>query len=457
VQIVEFLVVYLAPTIPAVITFYFLPPNGIRVDLTGKLLGFGIKAGGGVAAYVVFMLLAFWLSPNFFTSDRQVKLYLQLEGDRRAVERLSAIGDSINVVVTSTQGDQKEYRFFGFATFGGRRTLLASASVKRDDIGRTYTAKVSPPLENVEYVIDGGNNGTRFVLKDETTLTLSLKLLSDDPLDVDATIFHTNDWINALSVSALAFNKIQPADLDAVRQLTGGKEFIKASEELVSLGVFLNETDHPLAEIALTDYTNSDPTIKPSVIEATARRISGEEHRALSLKLAKKGDFFSKDSSEIFDGLVELTSNYKRAGGEMGYIKVVRGEKVESRGSSLDLRKGAAFRIGPVLQPIQPGEGVALVVRFYYDYYWEPIKPGVEDWVGERVAYPTRLSILSVKLGIDDATFNVSSFRSDFTLPDGRRSSNIPNFRSKISPKYITVQSAILDRGVKEQFFWAWQ
>jgi hypothetical protein len=74
----QFLTVYLAPAVPAIITFLALDPDRIKANTSGTIAGFTIKFSGGVGAYVVFTVLAITLSHQFFSNSGQKPLLRRL-------------------------------------------------------------------------------------------------------------------------------------------------------------------------------------------------------------------------------------------------------------------------------------------------------------------------------------------------------------------------------------------
>jgi hypothetical protein len=277
----------------------------------------------------------------------------------------------------------------------------------------------------------------------------------DDPLFVDVPLFHAEDWTVAINLISISFGKINPHEVTSVTPPVG--RTLRASEEFSQLQVFINESDQTLAEIALTDYRMGG--VHPTLIEAYARRISKDDLQAYTLKLRKKYNLVSMDSDEIFTVANELTDRFSAAGMELGFVRVDNGvHKEGARAGFLSLTANDTTpRIGPVSQGIRPGEGVALIVRMHFPYYWGEIMSGIQDSIGARTPYPTRLTILCVRAENEAVEFNPSTLKTDFILPDGRSVVNWEGSSVKINKKYLVARTSLMQKGVKSTYYWAWQ
>jgi hypothetical protein len=292
-------------------------------------------------------------------------------------------------------------------------------------------------------------------LKPETTVTLLLKSATDEPLEVASPLFHTHDWTLALWLTAMQFSDKNPITAAASSEAPP----LQASFEQDAVQVFINETDLPLAEVVLTDYKYSKAGVTPNIIEAMARHISGDAFRAMTFPIRKGQHLFTQDSDVIFGTISQTINGFKSAGTEIGYTHVKEGVHQEgARGGGLELRGGdTTFRIGPLLQSIPPGDGIALVYRFHYNEYWEPITSSSQDWQGERAPYPLRLLILSIADNLTNFEFDPSSIVNDYTLRDGTHKSSLPGAVSKVSPRYLTEMMTLINQGTKGRFSWAWR
>ncbi|MEP4627196.1 MAG: hypothetical protein ABJR46_16370 [Tateyamaria sp.] len=86
-----FLIVFLAPALPALLLFHLIKPEAISAGLEGTIGGFTIKTGGAAALYIILCVLA---GTTFDRVGRntidpvQVRFEISVEGESRIVERL---------------------------------------------------------------------------------------------------------------------------------------------------------------------------------------------------------------------------------------------------------------------------------------------------------------------------------------------------------------------------------
>src|SRR5215510_10380780 len=81
-----FLVVFLAPIIPAAVVFHLIP--NATAEAEGKLFNFSIKAGGAFGAYVAICLFAafiYSMVAGHRLDPRRVRLQVGVEGDQEVV------------------------------------------------------------------------------------------------------------------------------------------------------------------------------------------------------------------------------------------------------------------------------------------------------------------------------------------------------------------------------------
>jgi hypothetical protein len=469
-NIIDVVVIYLVPTIPALVTFFIIDPSKINTTLQGTLFGFSIKAGGGVASYFVFMILALVFAKDLIQRQQQVTLFIQLKGDSSAVQEFARHVDALAVVLSPVSGSPSDVRFERFAALNGGYAFSSVRDVEPNVIGGKFTIKVvsdAAALSISRAAEDASGRpapnlagaSEQIILSQTTTVTLFVRQRSDEPLVMDAPIFHTHDWVMALSLTSNHFGKAATDGLDTAgssRAIPGTRG---VTYDLQYLLVFDNETDGTLSDIAMTDAEPSGLKAKPAIVEGIARRLSIDEFRALTLELSKSHHLFARDSPEVIRTVDATISNFRTVGSELGYIRVENGvHKEGERGSALSLRANdTTFRIGPIAQGIAPGEAVALIVRWYYSSYWLDIHSGGQDWYGQRTPYPARLTLTTVAVDRDDLEFDDTSIVTDFTLPSGQHVQSVPGMEIKPNARRLAFQASILDKAIKEKLAWAWK
>lgn len=418
--IVQFVIVFLVPIIPAAFLFYKIPVKNVQTTIEGAFYGLSVKAGGAAALYCLLTLLAGFVFNSVIGQGKRL-----VDG---------------SVTITVVGADEDVQRFF--ATIGGR---IAIQFVKDNQVLASARGFLPDPYKNIinseNFTFESGTEGPTVSVV-FTPQRRNLKL-------AQASATMNRSMAMTLTVSPLTGGDfISPIDIEQVHFSKGG-----AGIAIRHAIVLDNITEGSLSTILFT------PSEVENISKArfSLKRITKRERDTLVAE-------WSRDSTSDQDAGI-VASRITEQLSKITNIGTIIDSDVLSQDEILQLQKqtfrdpgkvarfmaGITPRIDLGSRPIRSGESVLVEIEIERD----GLPPGRfkfapdAERIGRRYLYTTQRAVFSVT---SDDTLMLSDLLGDvqFQSADG----NTDRFGDLRSKRSTASRTIVLDfEGIQRNSF----